>query len=114
MNPLLSLQATDEQYAADAEVRRLKRMTAGLAGYAIAPTDWRTREPLSDEERESLTSIHRAIISTKGLNPDGHNRPTRDDVIGWSKTYSSYALFHQDADGAPVEEFHAGEAVTAS
>lgn len=112
MNPLLALQATDEQYQADAEVRRLKRMTAGLSGYAIAPIDWRDREPLTAEEQESLTSIHRAIISV--LNPDHHNKPTRDDVVGWSKTYTMYAFFHQAEDGAPVEEFVAGELVPSS
>lgn len=105
MNPLLAHKADGEAYAADSEIRRYKNISASVATFAIASSEWETQQaPLSDDERAALSAAFTRCYTSKMLNPDGHNKPTKDDVLRWSEYYPEYSFFHQANEGEVVVE----------
>lgn len=109
MDPLTAHMSGQEQYAADPEIRRLKRLSSVLHNTAMTYLNWRERtvEETLPEETAALSAVHRSVILSAGL--DGPNRPTRDQLREWSRKRPEYAFFHAAYEGAPIEEFVNGE-----
>lgn len=114
MQPIEALQSDQEKYAADPEVRRYKRISAGRTNAAVTFPDHLTRTECSDEERQQIADVWASCIKPGkdgGLNRESRTIFEADDVSYWSDRFPGWSFWHQDKTDGTVRQFVSGQIV---